>query len=43
MCSAFVNSLRGLGTPMTEEELAGLNAWRHERGRGPLKHSPGLR
>jgi len=44
MVSAFNNSYSGgLGLPLTEEELRGLNEWRLGKGHTvPLTESPGL-
>lgn len=44
MISAFNNSYTGgLGLPLTEEELRGLNEWRLANGRTEsLPESPGL-
>ena len=46
MVSAFTDEVRGLGIPLTDEELAKVNAWRLNRSDGgdksPLKKSPGI-
>jgi hypothetical protein len=43
MVSAVQDEVRGFGFPMTEEELARVNAFRKDAGRPELKESPGKR
>ena len=43
MTSAFQDEVRGLGFPMTAEELTEVNQYRATHGREPLSESPGTR
>lgn len=43
MVSGFKDEIRGFGHPLSQEELALLNAFRKARGREPLESSPAVR
>ena len=43
MVSAFQDEIRGFGLPLSEEDLAKVNAFRQKEGRPPLDATPGMR